>query len=205
MKGSTLDLVYYNNLLSAAVVGPTVLLSGEWVTVVEMFAAGGKSLQTFLIGAVVTVGLGSRSAPFHRRLACRVLTSLVNVCEQGVFGFLICIAGFLSIKVTSPVSHMISSAVRGVIQTFLGMWLFGDIITRWVVIISVGQSICRRMSFSDVLMYGRVAAELRVSLSSSEARSSTPGQRTKNPERPKPPQQHPRLRLPRRTTTPLNV
>jgi len=28
---------------------------------------------------------------------------------QGVFGFLICIAGFLSIKVTSPISHMISA------------------------------------------------------------------------------------------------
>lgn len=35
----------------------------------------------------------------------------------------------MSIKVTSPVSHMVSSAARGVIQTIVGVRLFGDIIT----------------------------------------------------------------------------
>ena len=59
--------------------------------------------------------------------SCVVLLGL-----QGVFGFLICIAGFVSIKVTSPVTHMISAAVRGVIQTFLGYSLFGDVITKYV-------------------------------------------------------------------------
>ena len=101
VQGSTMDLVYYNNLLSAALLSPLVLLSGEGVKVSEMLAAGGPALTTFVLGAAVT----------------------------GVFGFLICIAGFLSIKVTSPVTHMVSSAVRGVIQTFLGMWCFGDVIT----------------------------------------------------------------------------
>lgn len=101
VQGSTMDLVYYNNLLSAFLLSPLVLLSGESTTVLEMIATGGRPLQTFITGATIT----------------------------GVFGFLICIAGFLSIKVTSPVTHMISSAVRGVIQTFLGKWVFGDIIT----------------------------------------------------------------------------
>jgi GDP-fucose transporter C1 len=101
VKGSTMDLVYYNNLLSAMLLFPLVYLSGESTTVLEMVAVGGAPLKTFLTGATIT----------------------------GVFGFLICIAGFLSIKVTSPVTHMISSAVRGVIQTFLGKWIFGDIIT----------------------------------------------------------------------------
>lgn len=101
VKGSTMDLVYYNNLLSAILLFPLVYLSGESTTVLEMVAVGGAPLRTFLTGATIT----------------------------GVFGFLICIAGFLSIKVTSPVTHMISSAVRGVIQTFLGKWIFGDIIT----------------------------------------------------------------------------
>lgn len=96
-----MDLVYYNNLLSAVLLSPLVLLSGESSIVVDMFLQGGSTLNTFIGGAVIT----------------------------GVFGFLICIAGFLSIKVTSPVTHMISSAVRGVIQTFLGMWCFGDIVT----------------------------------------------------------------------------
>lgn len=101
VRGSTMDLVYYNNLLSAILLFPLVLLSREYSTVLEMTYAGGLAFHTFLSGAVIT----------------------------GVFGFLICIAGFLSIKVTSPVTHMISSAVRGVIQTFLGAWCFGDIIT----------------------------------------------------------------------------
>ncbi|GAA5984646.1 hypothetical protein JCM11641_004550 [Rhodosporidiobolus odoratus] len=98
----TLDLAYYSNLLSALVILPFVILSGEIWTVMDMvFAEGGSddgAFKTFITGAAVT----------------------------GVFGFLICIAGFLSIKVTSPISHMISAAVRGVLQTFLGVWLFND-------------------------------------------------------------------------------
>lgn len=101
VQGSTMDLVYYNNLLSAILLFPLVALSGESTAVLEMISTGGPALNTFIVGASVT----------------------------GIFGFLICIAGFLSIKVTSPVTHMISSAVRGVIQTFLGMWCFGDIVT----------------------------------------------------------------------------
>jgi GDP-fucose transporter C1 len=45
-----------------------------------------------------------------------------------VVGFLICLAGFLSIKVTSPVTHMFSAAVRSVLQTLIGVWLFHDVI-----------------------------------------------------------------------------
>ncbi|KAG1864728.1 hypothetical protein DFJ58DRAFT_772601 [Suillus subalutaceus] len=47
----------------------------------------------------------------------------------GVFGFLLCIAGLLSIKVTSPITHMFSSALRSVIQTLLGVWLLKDLMT----------------------------------------------------------------------------
>lgn len=103
VDGQTLDLVYYSNLLSAGVIAPFVLLSGEaWVVADMVMGVGDNTaaLRTFLFGAAIT----------------------------GVFGFLICIAGFLSIKVTSPISHMVSAAVRGVLQTFLGIWLFGDIV-----------------------------------------------------------------------------
>ncbi|KAH9944222.1 uncharacterized protein BXZ73DRAFT_73791 [Epithele typhae] len=47
----------------------------------------------------------------------------------GVFGFLLCVAGLLSIKVTSPITHMFSSAARSAIQTLLGVWIFDDILT----------------------------------------------------------------------------
>jgi GDP-fucose transporter C1 len=50
---------------------------------------------------------------------------------QGSVGFLLSIACALSIQVTSPITHMISSAVRGVAASILGVALFGDIITMW--------------------------------------------------------------------------
>ncbi|KDE07982.1 hypothetical protein MVLG_01687 [Microbotryum lychnidis-dioicae p1A1 Lamole] len=96
----TLDLAYYSNLLSALVILPFVLVSGEIWVVLDMATGQSTGLGTFITGAAVT----------------------------GLFGFLICIAGFLSIKVTSPISHMVSAAVRGVLQTFLGIWLFNDVV-----------------------------------------------------------------------------
>ena len=42
------------------------------------------------------------------------------------------IASLLSIKVTSPITHMISSAVRGVAGSLLAMELFKEIITTLV-------------------------------------------------------------------------
>lgn len=42
------------------------------------------------------------------------------------------IASLLSIKVTSPITHMISSAVRGVAGSLLAMKLFKEIITALV-------------------------------------------------------------------------
>lgn len=100
VNGSAMDLAYYSNFLSAFIMAPAAVLA-ETGSILQMFAAGGQPLRTFWIGGLVT----------------------------GIFGFLICIAGFISIKVTSPVTHMVSSAVRGVIQTILGVWLFSDIVT----------------------------------------------------------------------------
>jgi GDP-fucose transporter C1 len=39
------------------------------------------------------------------------------------------IASLLSIKVTSPITHMVSSAVRGVAASLLGVWIFKDVMT----------------------------------------------------------------------------
>lgn len=54
--------------------------------------------------------------------------------EQGVLGFLMSIASLLSIKVTSPITHMVSSAVRGVAASFLGVWVFKDVITGYALL-----------------------------------------------------------------------
>ncbi|EUC59548.1 GDP-fucose transporter 1 [Rhizoctonia solani AG-3 Rhs1AP] len=103
VDGSAIDLAWYTNLLSAIGTLPIVLLAGEVPSVLGLMfgTTANGALGTFLWGTAVT----------------------------GVFGFLICIATLFSIKVTSPITHMISSAVRGVIQTFFSVWIFHDVIS----------------------------------------------------------------------------
>lgn len=45
------------------------------------------------------------------------------------------IASTLSIKITSPITHMISSAIRGVAASLLGMWLFKDVLSSYVILV----------------------------------------------------------------------
>jgi len=108
--GSALALSWYTNLLSAIVLFPILILAGEGGDVIKLLFGvdelltkpGSMSpLATFLWGSMIT----------------------------GILGFMMSIASLLSIKVTSPITHMVSSAVRGVAASLLGMWLFHDIIT----------------------------------------------------------------------------
>lgn len=107
VKGSTLNLSWYTNLYSAVILLPIIVLAGELPAIMKMFydpqisEDGVSSLTTFLWGSAIT----------------------------GVFGFLMSLASLLSIKVTSPITHMVSSAVRGVASSLLAMWFFADVIT----------------------------------------------------------------------------
>ncbi|KAG0257279.1 hypothetical protein BG011_004046 [Mortierella polycephala] len=102
VNNSSIDLVYYNNALSLMVMTPIVFLSGESTIVVEQYYEEGfGAFKTFLFAAFIT----------------------------GIFGFLVNLAGFMQISKTSPTTHMISGAVRGVLQTLLGYFAFSDIIT----------------------------------------------------------------------------
>ncbi|KAA1474421.1 hypothetical protein DENSPDRAFT_931641 [Dentipellis sp. KUC8613] len=99
--GSALNLSWYNNLLSAVVLAPCVVLVGEGPAVMALLSGQGAGLGTLFWGSFITGGLG----------------------------FLMSIASTLSIKITSPITHMVSSAIRGVAASLLGMWLFGDILS----------------------------------------------------------------------------
>ncbi|KAG5645162.1 hypothetical protein DXG03_006786 [Asterophora parasitica] len=99
--GSSTMLSYYSNLGSAVLLGTLALLKGEVHEFAGMVNSGGWDWSTFLYGNLVT----------------------------GVFGFLISIAGILSVKVTSPTTHMFSSAARTGLQVFLGVKIFGDVFT----------------------------------------------------------------------------
>jgi len=100
-NNSTIQLAYWTNAGSALLIAPFVLLHGEPAKVLELSASTEWNVKVFVWGSLVT----------------------------GFFGFLLCIAGLLSIKVTSPITHMFSSAARSVIQTLLGVWIFQDILT----------------------------------------------------------------------------
>jgi len=114
VDGSTILLAWYGNLLSAVVLAPIVLLAGE-----------GPSVLALLSGTPSNAALAAAADGATSELKTFLWGSLIT----GGIGFLMSIAGLLSIKVTSPITHMISSAVRGVAQSFLGMWYFQEIIS----------------------------------------------------------------------------
>ncbi|KAG0323155.1 hypothetical protein BGZ97_012873 [Linnemannia gamsii] len=102
VNNSSIDLVYYNNALSLLATTPILFLSSEYSEVMVLLNEQGfAAFHGFLFAAFVT----------------------------GIFGFLINLAGFLQISKTSPTTHMVSGAVRGVLQTLLGYYAFNDIIT----------------------------------------------------------------------------
>lgn len=110
VNGSALLLSWYTNLLSAIVLCPLIVLVGE----------GGDVLKLLFGSEEVNTTDGGLSA---------FGTFLWGSAITGALGFMMSIASLLSIKVTSPITHMVSSAVRGVAASVLGVWLFKDVIT----------------------------------------------------------------------------
>ncbi|KXN88806.1 GDP-fucose transporter 1 [Leucoagaricus sp. SymC.cos] len=100
-NNSTIQLAWWTNAGSAIMLLPFVVLNGEFVKCWDKFSSDSTwDFSMFLWGTLLT----------------------------GVFGFLLCIAGLLSIKVTSPITHMFSSAARSVLQTLLGVCIFQDVL-----------------------------------------------------------------------------
>lgn len=55
---------------------------------------------------------------------------LLGAIVAGFCGFMLSLAGLLSIKVTCPVTHMATSAARSALQTLLGVALLGEVVTQ---------------------------------------------------------------------------
>ncbi|KAJ7826163.1 hypothetical protein B0H14DRAFT_3722688 [Mycena olivaceomarginata] len=98
---STLELAWWTNAGSAVLLLPVVFLNGEPWALQSMFADPQRDPTVFLWGSLVT-GFSD---------SCYAL------------------AGLLSIRVTSPITHMFSSAARSVLQTAIGVTYFGDLMT----------------------------------------------------------------------------
>jgi len=100
-NNSTIQLAWWTNFGSAVFLLPAVIFHGEASLFINMVNDATWDGTVFFWGSLIT----------------------------GFFGFLLCIAGLLSIKITSPITHMFSSAARSVLQTLLGVWIFRDLLT----------------------------------------------------------------------------
>ena len=80
-NNSTIELAWWTNVGSAILILPFVLLRQEPSKLFELSQSNAWDWSVFFSGSLVT----------------------------GIFGFLLCVAGLLSIKVTSPITHMFSS------------------------------------------------------------------------------------------------
>ncbi|KAJ3185102.1 hypothetical protein HDU87_002668 [Geranomyces variabilis] len=109
----TITLVYYNNVLSAAAFPVFMLLSGELSTCWAYFTSDAK-------GQEATGAVDGSNGPWKFAVGCFI---------TGVLGFLLNIASFFQIKITSPVTHAVSAAARGVVQTALAVWVFNEALT----------------------------------------------------------------------------
>jgi solute carrier family 35 (GDP-fucose transporter), member C1 len=72
----------------------------------------------------------------------------------GMAGFLLTLATFLQISVTSPTTHMIVTAVRGVAQSALAVLIFGDKVT-------AGRLLGMSCILGGSMIYGWSKAQLK--------------------------------------------
>ncbi|KAG9019269.1 hypothetical protein FRB90_004538 [Tulasnella sp. 427] len=121
VDNSAIQLAYWTNATAALILLPFVFFNGEVATVWAGLGYGQFSDP-------IAVGVGhpdvvSISPQWDWK------TFVGGCLVTGLVGFMLCVAGLLSIKITSPVTHMFSSACRSVLQTLFGVWIFHDVLT----------------------------------------------------------------------------
>ncbi len=105
-NNSTIELAWWTNVGSAILILPFVVLGGEPHILLALSQSENWDLNTFCWGTIVT----------------------------GTFGFLLCVAGLLSIKITSPITHMFSGVSN--ISTFCEHGLIASFTSRPPVLFS---------------------------------------------------------------------
>lgn len=93
---SPFDMIYYNNALSALILLP--ILGFEVKPIIAAIKQNGDAIHTLLIGTFIA----------------------------GTIGLLVNFASFLQIKVTSPLTHTVASAARGVLQSIACYFALGE-------------------------------------------------------------------------------
>jgi GDP-fucose transporter C1 len=111
--GSMWRLAWYNTVLSCALLPIVAVLSGEFgAASAASMAHGGRG---DLAGTLVEL-TGGRAAA-------------VALTVSGILGFLVSLASYAQITLTDPLTHMVSGTVKGLLQTFIGAWVFGTPLT----------------------------------------------------------------------------
>ncbi|KAI5777287.1 hypothetical protein EDC01DRAFT_679404 [Geopyxis carbonaria] len=106
------QLVWMSSTMQLALYIPLMLFSGEWA-----------QLQTLRLASQLHAGLEGAVDP-------AILPQFAKtVFLTGIASFLLTLATFLQISVTSPTTHMIVTAARGVAQSALAVVIFGERVT----------------------------------------------------------------------------
>ncbi|KAK0383036.1 hypothetical protein NLU13_8952 [Sarocladium strictum] len=95
------QMVWMSNVMATAFYVPLLPLSGELPTFLSLFDVTSDTARSFLGAASLT----------------------------GISAFLLTIATFMQIEVTSPTTHMIVTAARGVAQSSIAIAVFGEVLT----------------------------------------------------------------------------
>jgi hypothetical protein len=121
-NNSTIQLAWWTNVGSAIFLLPAVIIHGEPTLITTMIRSNTWDGTVFFWGSLIT----------------------------GFFGFLLCIAGLLSIKVTSPITHMFSS-----VRLF---WFFLSIFHLKLTSFQYGRLHARCFKLYSVFGYSRISS-----------------------------------------------
>jgi solute carrier family 35 (GDP-fucose transporter), member C1 len=131
VDNSAIALAWWSNFMGVIILFPIAILNGEVPELFSLLFDSTSDPKTFLVGTIVTGIVG-----FF--LCISSLISIVSTYwssadrfktkKRLIYTILTFFFPFLQ-KVTSPITHMFSSAARSVLQTLLGVWVFGDLLT----------------------------------------------------------------------------
>lgn len=140
---SPFDMIYYNNILSALILSP--LLGFEARSIIAAVKYNSEMLKALSIGTAVA----------------------------GSMGLLVNFASFLQIKVTSPLTHTVASAARGVLQSIACYFILGENINLQRGF-GIGVTLSGTIMYSLTKTYERNLAITRIAPMAQEIKQADP-------------------------------
>lgn len=140
---SPFDMIYYNNVLSAMILLP--ILGFETRSILTAVRTNTEALKALLLGTAVA----------------------------GSMGLLVNFASFLQIKVTSPLTHTVASAARGVLQSIACYFILNESINMQRGL-GIGVTLSGTIMYSLTKTYERNLSLKKISPLSAEMTKASP-------------------------------